>query len=87
MSVLKEENIENLFDVHSLRYFLQVADSGGFSKATAVLNVPQPTLSRSIRRIEEHFKARLFDRNGRGASLTEAGESLYQHGKAILLRL
>ncbi|MGE0339706.1 MAG: LysR family transcriptional regulator [Xanthobacteraceae bacterium] len=87
MSVFKEEGVENVFDVHGLRYFLQVADSGGFSKAAAVLNVPQPTLSRSIRRLEEHFKARLFDRNGRGALLTEAGESFYQHGKAILLRL
>lgn len=87
MSVIKVDPAENLFDVQGLRYFLQVADSGGFSKAAAVLNVPQPRLSRSIRRLEVHFKARLFDRNGRGALLTEAGESLYQHGKAILLRL
>jgi LysR family nitrogen assimilation transcriptional regulator len=87
MSAFNEAGVENLFVVHSLRYFLQVAESAGFSKAAAVLNVPQPTLSRSIRRLEEHFKARLFDRNGRGALLTEAGESLYQHGKAILLRL
>lgn len=87
MSVIKVEAAENLFDVQALRYFLQVADSSGFSKAAAVLNVPQPTLSRSIRRLEAHFKARLFDRNGRGALLTEAGESLYKNGKAILLRL
>jgi LysR family nitrogen assimilation transcriptional regulator len=87
MSVFKEEDVGDLFDVHGLHYFIQVAESGGFSKAAAVLSVPQPTLSRSIRRLEQHFKARLFDRNGRGALMTEAGRNLYQHSKAILLRL
>ncbi len=87
MSALKDDDLAGLFDIHGINYFIQVAESGGFSKAAAVLNVPQPTLSRYIRRLEEHFNTRLFDRNGRGALLTEAGESLYRHGKAILLRL
>lgn len=87
MSVFKEKELSPLFDIRGLHYFIQVAESGGFSKAATVLNVPQPTLSRAIRRLEEHFKARLFDRNGRGALLTEAGERLYQHGKAVLVRV
>lgn len=86
MSVFKEKELGSLFDIHGLHYFIQVADSGGFSKASAMLNVPQPTLSRAIRRLEEHFATRLLDRNGRGALLTEAGERLYQHGKAMLMR-
>jgi LysR family transcriptional regulator, nitrogen assimilation regulatory protein len=87
MSTFKDEELAGLFDIQGINYFIQVAESGGFSKAAAVLNVPQPTLSRYIRRLEGHFNVRLFDRNGRGALLTEAGTSLYQHAKAIFLRL
>jgi LysR family nitrogen assimilation transcriptional regulator len=80
-------DFEDLLDLQALRYFVQVSDAGGFSKASTILNVSQPTLTRHIQRLEKQFGARLFDRTGRGAVLTEAGESLYHSGRTILRRV
>lgn len=79
--------IADQLDLAALGYFVHVAEAGGFSKASAVLNIPQPTLSRHIRRLEGQLGSRLFDRTGRGVLLTEVGESLYRHGKDILNRV
>jgi LysR family nitrogen assimilation transcriptional regulator len=79
--------LADTFDLPALTYFVGVAEAGAFSKASAILNIPQPTLSRHIGRLEEQLGARLFDRNGRGVLLTEAGNSLYQHGKVIIARM
>lgn len=52
-----------------------------------MLNVSQPTLTRYVQRLEKQVGARLFDRTGRGVTLTEAGESLLKHGKTIVARV
>lgn len=87
MRINNPNEIEDQLDLAALGYFVSVAEARGFSKASAVLNIPQPTLSRHIRRLEEQLGSRLFDRTGRGVLLTEVGESLYQHGKDILTRV
>ncbi len=60
--------------VRQLEYFLRIAEEGSFSRVTALMDVDQPTLSRIIRRLEEEMETALFHRNGRGVTLTEAGE-------------
>jgi len=84
---VKSKEIVDQLDLAALGYFVQIADAGGFSKASAVLSVPQPTLSRHIRRLEEQLGSRLFDRTGRGAILTEVGDHLYRHSVEILKRI
>ncbi|MDG2938673.1 LysR family transcriptional regulator [Bisgaard Taxon 10/6] len=66
---------ENLND---LRAFILVARTGSFTKAAAQMGVSQSALSHSIRGIEERLKIKLFHRNTRSISTTEAGEQLYQ---------
>ncbi|MDE2274657.1 MAG: LysR family transcriptional regulator [Burkholderiales bacterium] len=71
-------------DLRQLGYFVQVADLGSFTRAASVLRVAQPALSRQVRALEVELRQPLFDRNGRGVTLTPAGKRLLDHGRGIL---
>jgi LysR family transcriptional regulator, nitrogen assimilation regulatory protein len=64
---------EPQMDLRQLRYFLAVADNGSLSKASAVLGIAQPALSRAVRQLEQALHTQLFYRHGRGIRLTEKG--------------
>lgn len=67
-----------------LESFVRVAELGSFSKASRVLDVAQPALSRQVRQLETDLRETLLLRNGRGVSLTDAGKRLFEHGVQIL---
>ncbi len=71
-------------DIRQLRYFVNVAELGSFSRAAAFLSVAQPALSRQIRNLESELDTRLLYRTGRGVAVTESGRQLLDHAKAIL---
>lgn len=71
-------------DIKQLNYFVHVADLSSISKAAAVLGMAQPALSRQIRGLETDLGANLFYRNGRGVSVTEAGERLLGYAKSMV---
>lgn len=60
--------------LRQIRYFLAVADLGGFTPAAASLFVAQPALSRQIGLLEDELGFTLFLREPRGVRLTPAGE-------------
>ncbi len=55
-------------------YIIAIAEEGSFSKAAERLYVSQPSLSATVRRIENKISVPLFDRSTNPVSLTEAGE-------------
>jgi len=71
-------------DLKQLEYFVRVAELGSFTRAAAALNVAQPALSRQVRLLEVEMRQNLLVRNGRGATPTEAGQVLLEHGRGIL---
>lgn len=71
-------------NLKQLEYFVHVAELGSFSKAALVLDIAQPALSRQVRALETDLRETLLLRNGRGVTLTEAGQRLFEHGTAIL---
>jgi LysR family nitrogen assimilation transcriptional regulator len=71
-------------NLKQLEYFVQVAELGSFSKAAVVLEIAQPALSRQVRALEIDLRETLLLRNGRGVTLTEAGQRLFDHSVAIL---
>lgn len=71
-------------DLKQLEYFVRVAELGSFTKASMVLSVTQPTLSRYVRQLEVELRHNLFNRNGRGISLTEQGSLFLAHARGIL---
>lgn len=54
-------------------YVLAILREGGFSKAAEKLYISQPSLSATIKRIEEKLSVPIFDRSSTPISLTEAG--------------
>ena len=64
--------------------FLAIARSGGFTRGSAALHLSQPATSRRIKLLEAELGAPLFDRLGRGVTLTEAGRAFLPHAQALL---
>ena len=71
-------------DLRQLEYFVRVAELGSFTRASGVLNVAQPALSRQVRLLEVELRQNLLLRNGRGVTTTDAGKLLLEHGRGIL---
>jgi len=64
--------------------FLAIARNGGFTRGSAALHLSQPATSRRIKLLEAELGAPLFDRLGRGVTLTEAGRAFLPHAQALL---
>jgi LysR family transcriptional regulator, nitrogen assimilation regulatory protein len=71
-------------ELRQLKHFVWVADLGSFSRASESLSVAQSALSRHVADLELELKQRLFNRTGRGVTLSEAGKRLYAHSRGIL---
>lgn len=65
-------------DLKQISYFMCVYEEGSFSKAAIKANVVQPALSMQIRRIEDEFGVKLFNRRPRGVEPTAAGRKFYE---------
>ncbi|HLZ92518.1 MAG TPA: LysR substrate-binding domain-containing protein [Candidatus Acidoferrum sp.] len=74
-------------ELHQLRYFCAVADSGSFSRAAEQSHVSQPSLSQQILKLEDELGARLFDRLGRSVRLTDVGKTFLPRARAVLREL
>jgi LysR family hydrogen peroxide-inducible transcriptional activator len=74
-------------EVHQLRYFVAVAQTGSFSRAAEQCHVSQPALSQQIQKLERSLGHRLFHRLGKRAALSEAGRLLFQQAQQILTLL
>jgi DNA-binding transcriptional LysR family regulator len=71
-------------DFRHLETFCRVADLRSFSKAADDLFITQPTVSGHILALEQSLSLRLFDRMGKEARLTKAGQLFFRHATKIL---
>ena len=74
-------------EVHQLRYFCAVVETGSFTRAAAREHVAQPSLSQQIMKLEEELGTHLFDRLGRTVRLTDLGQTFLPRARAILREL
>ncbi|MEQ8514754.1 MAG: LysR family transcriptional regulator [Chromatocurvus sp.] len=72
-------------DLHNLRAFRAIAETGSFSAAATRLHLSQPAVSKRIALLEDHLGVPLFDRVGRRVLLTEAGTALLPHAASVEL--
>lgn len=71
-------------ELRHLRYFSAVARLEHFGRASQILGIAQPALSRQIRQLEEEIGVDLLERLPRGVRLTAAGRAFAQDANAIL---
>lgn len=80
------EPVERLLDelAPRLRHFVAVGRTQHVTRAAEAVGVPQPTLSRSIARLEADLGIALFVRSGRALRLSRAGALLLEHAERAL---
>lgn len=67
----------------NLRYFMLTAQQQNITRVAESEHVSQQSLSNQIKKIEDEFGTKLFDRTG-GLTLTYAGEVLYKYAEKLL---
>ncbi|QYY35799.1 LysR family transcriptional regulator [Ruficoccus sp. ZRK36] len=72
-------------EMHQLRYFVELARQGNFSRAAAACYVSQPSLSQQIMKLEDELGQPLIHRTRKGALLTHFGEAMLPRARRILL--
>jgi DNA-binding transcriptional LysR family regulator len=88
MSQMHEPGASRLAELAPrLRHFVAVARNEHVTRAAQELGVPQPTLSRSIARLEADLGLPLFVRTGRVLRLTASGRLLLGHAERALAEL
>ena len=70
--------------LRQLQFFIAVAEELSFSRAAIKLHVAQPSLSTQIKVLEVEVGARLFERDKRHVSLTQAGRRFQQRAISVL---
>ena len=70
-------------NLKQLEAFVQVSESGSFSKAAKEILLTQPTISAHISSLEKELNVRLFIRNTKEVSLSDDGKDLYRYAKQI----
>ena len=71
------------FDWNRARAFLVTAEEGSLSAAARALGMAQPTLGRQVDALEQELDVVLFERAGRGLTLTPSGYELLEHVRAM----
>lgn len=71
-------------EIRVLRYFLTVVREESITKASEVLHITQPTLSRQLSQMEEEIGVKLFNRSSRKITLTNEGILLRRWAEEIL---
>lgn len=74
-------------DAQLLQRFVTVVESGSLNKAAKQLHISQPSLSRSIQLLEEHYAVELLRRNSRGIVPTAFGQAVFRRAKLVQAEL
>ena len=70
--------------LQQLRYVVCIANNKSMNKAAAQLFISQPSLSSTIRDLEEEIGIELFVRSNRGIVITPEGEEFLGYARQIL---
>jgi DNA-binding transcriptional LysR family regulator len=73
----------NLNDVKTC---LLLAEEQHFGRAAARAHLTQPAVSQALKRLEREYGVRIFERDSRGVSPTQAGELMIPHMRALVER-
>lgn len=81
------ERMDAPIDSRQLQCFVALAKGGGLKAAAAEIGVTESAVSHSLKNLETDLGVRLFERNGKGLSLSSAGRTLFPEAVEILRRM
>lgn len=70
-----------------LQYFVVTAEKGSITGGAKQLEVAQPAISLQLANLEHELKVKLFNRDFRGVTLTDAGKKFEKHALTILSQI
>ena len=71
-------------DLRALDYFVAIYEAGSLSAASKAKFIAQPSISASLKQLEQSLNTELFIRHARGVTASTAGEQLYPLAKQLL---
>ncbi|HUD34121.1 MAG TPA: LysR substrate-binding domain-containing protein [Variovorax sp.] len=74
-------------EFRQLKYFLDIVESKGLSRAAEHLHVAQSALSRQVAELEGELGVKLLLRSRNGVTTTEAGKVFYEYARGILKQI
>lgn len=74
----------NLFE--NIKIFIEIVDSGSFTKAAENLQIHRPAVTKAVQQLELESGVRLLQRTTRRIYLTPEGEDFYKRSKALSLQ-
>lgn len=69
--------------LQQLKYTIVISETGSMNKAAAQLYVSQPSLTSSIQELEKEIGIKIFNRSGRGVTLTNDGAEFIQYARQV----
>lgn len=73
-----------MIDLVHLRILQALQQHGSLAAAASVLHLTQPALTHSIKKLEQHYRLQIWQKEGRRLRLTQAGQYLLQLGEQVL---
>ena len=71
-------------DLRQVRYFVETARLGSFTRAAERLRIAQPAISMAVKRLEDELELTLFNRQDKRVALTAEGEIFMAHALQLL---
>jgi DNA-binding transcriptional LysR family regulator len=68
----------------SIKIFVRAVEMGNFSQVAEEFYMSQPAVSNQIKKLEERFKVRLFERHKKGVTPTQVGRMMYSYSKRMI---
>lgn len=69
--------------LQQLNYVITISENGSFNKAAEVLYVAQPSLTSAVKELEKEMGIIIFNRGGKGVTLTADGAEFIAHAKQL----
>ena len=73
-----------MISLKQFKYFVEIVESGSYSRASEKLYIAQSALSRQIKELEDELQTQLLVRDSRHIELTPAGQLFFERARRIL---
>jgi DNA-binding transcriptional LysR family regulator len=87
MAIIQRNGGPRYDQLAAMRAFARVVETGTFTRASALLEVPKPTVTKLIQTLEGHLRVKLLNRTTRRVIVTPDGAAYYERVARILAEL